>query len=384
MRPMHGLLVLAIVAALWGAPSSASAAVNELSSPQVTPGSGSVTTVFAFRVRYDGGFPAASVRVNVASLSVPMLLESGTLDAGWWSGSALLPAGAWSTTFTATATHGPAATIPGPAVIVAGPIAPSPTASSVVTPGSGPTPRSAPADSADGPAAPPAAPAPSPAETVATGSVVASPGPSAPDPDPAPGRSADPGGSTGSAGGSGGSAGSGGSDAPAQGGSEVAPAPGAGATQGNQAPAGQGGPAPSGPGSPAPGGVPDIVHPSADAGADGGDRARTDEVVSDVLLVGLAGVASVAVVGTLLLLAGRRRAPQRAPAVVEPAGAAPTVADDTPVRRMARTGRDRASGDPILAALGVDDEMAARRAIRRSLREGAGEGQPPSRRPRQR
>jgi len=69
MRPMHGLLVLAIVAALWGAPSSASAAVNELSSPQVTPGSGSVTTVFAFRVRYDGGFPAASVRESLERLA---------------------------------------------------------------------------------------------------------------------------------------------------------------------------------------------------------------------------------------------------------------------------------------------------------------------------
>src|SRR5699024_4257574 len=84
MRLRRGLFVLAIVAALWGAPSSVSAAVNDLSSPQVSPTSGSVTTVFTFRVRYDGGFPAASVTVTVAGLTIPMILESGSLTAGTW------------------------------------------------------------------------------------------------------------------------------------------------------------------------------------------------------------------------------------------------------------------------------------------------------------
>ena len=56
MRLSRALVIVAIVAALWGAPSSVSAAANQLSSPQASPGSGSVTTVFTFRVRYDGAF----------------------------------------------------------------------------------------------------------------------------------------------------------------------------------------------------------------------------------------------------------------------------------------------------------------------------------------
>jgi hypothetical protein len=66
-------------------------------------------------------------------------------------------------------------------------------------------------------------------------------------------------------------------------------------------------------------------------------------------------------VGTLLLVAGRRREP-------EPATAAPTapVGAGTERARIARRVTTNPADDPIVAALGVDDEMAARRAIRRA------------------
>jgi hypothetical protein len=92
-------------------------------------------------------------------------------------------------------------------------------------------------------------------------------------------------------------------------------------------------------------------------------RAPTDEMVSDLLLFGLAGVESVANIGTLLLIAGGRREPRRATAV-----APPSATDDALMRRVARSGRAQPADDPIVAALGVDDEMAARRAVRRAGR----------------
>jgi hypothetical protein len=92
-------------------------------------------------------------------------------------------------------------------------------------------------------------------------------------------------------------------------------------------------------------------------------RAQTDEIVSDLLLFGLAGVASVAIIGTLLLIGGGRREPRRATAV-----APPSATDDALMRRVARSGRAQPAHDPIVAALGVDDEMAARRAVRRAGR----------------
>jgi len=83
--------------------------------------------------------------------------------------------------------------------------------------------------------------------------------------------------------------------------------------------------------------------------------------VPDLLLIGLAGVASVGIIGTLLVAARRRRAPERVPAMP-----APPFADDEILRRLARSDRGQPFHDPIVAALGVDEEMAARRAIRRA------------------
>lgn len=100
---------------------------------------------------------------------------------------------------------------------------------------------------------------------------------------------------------------------------------------------------------------------------EGSDRAGTEEMVSDLILIGVAGVASVAIIGTLLLVAGRRREPGRAVQRAEP-----SAEDDAIMRRVARSGRVRPAADPIVAALGIDEEMAARRAIRhaRQRRDG--------------
>jgi len=372
MRMSRGLLILAIFAALWGAPSSVSAAVNELSSPEVSPGSGSVTTVFTFRVRYEGGSPAASVDVTVAHLTVPMVLESGSLTAGWWRGVAALPVGAWSTSFRASAVLGPSATVSGPAVTVADTTTLPPATAGPTSPTTKATPESAPVGPIS-PTAPPAAPAPSPQETADAAAAGATPVPAAPDAEAAP-ADPDPDAAP---------AGAGESEVPTGHGSAAMPEPGQTADDDGDAPAVDGAPAAPAASAPVPTGGMARIRPAA-ASTSGDERAATDELVSDVLLFGLAGVASVAVVGTLLLVAGRRREPERAPAIATPRNAAPSVAKSAALRRIAREDRGRAADDPIIAALGVDDEMAARRAIRRSLRETPDANRHPTRRPRER
>lgn len=349
MRLTRGLVVLAIIAALSGAPSSASAAVNELSSSQVSPGSGSVTTLFTFRVRYDGGFPAATVSVTVAGLTVPMVLESGSLTAGWWTGASVLPVGAWSTSFLATATRGPAATVVGPVVTVAGSATPPPVWAGPTSPSSGATPASAPVGD-------PVEATTPPEEAAATTEAIAGPEPEAPGPNSAPLHGSD------------------GADAPSDDGTVAKPGPGGSGDDGAAAPAGNGAPAasPFTLASPAHGAT--RIRSAADTESRD-ERATSDGLVANVLLLGLVGVASVAIIGTLLLIASRRREPKRATLTT-----APSVADDALRRRMARSGGARPADDPIVAALGVDDEMAARRAIRRARRE-IGDDERPGRRP---
>lgn len=341
MRLMRAVVIVAIVAALSGAPPSVSAAANQLDSPQVTPGSGSVTTVFTLRVRYDGAFAATSVSVSVASLSLPMVLESGTLTAGWWTVATLLPVGAWSTTFSSTAARGPSATVAGPVVVVAAPATAPPTIITSPTPPDpgGPTPDAAPVpDSGDGTAAS-AAPDTAPDEA-----------PDASAPTSAPGAAPATPNST--------AAGDGTTGAPS-GGTGTAPDAGGGGGGDADEPA-EGAPAASAADTPGPGGAEAPVRPDSDPPSDG-KTASSNDLVSTVILVGLAGVASVAILGTMLLLAGRRRDPEQAAA--SPAGPATPTAPPTPTPR--RTPR-RPADDPIVAALGVDDEMAARRAIRRA------------------
>jgi hypothetical protein len=113
-----------------------------------------------------------------------------------------------------------------------------------------------------------------------------------------------------------------------------------------------------------------LIRPVADT-EPRDDRTTADESVSHLLLVGLAGVASIAIIGTLLLVAARRREPARATSA--------SIPDATVTRRVGRSSRSHAAEDPIVAALGVDDEMAARRAIRRARRQAEDGG--PSARP---
>jgi hypothetical protein len=82
-----------------------------------------------------------------------------------------------------------------------------------------------------------------------------------------------------------------------------------------------------------------------------------------LVVVGLAGVAAVSLVGSLVLRALRRRRSQPTGTIGEARAAASEELLDG---RADRRRRARLSDDPILAALGVDDEMAARRARRRA------------------
>lgn len=345
MRLARVLVIVAVVAALSGAPSFVSAAANELDSPQVTPGSGSVATVFTFRVRYDGAFPATSVSVSVAGLTLPMALESGALTAGWWTTASLLPVGAWPTIFSAAAARGPSARVDGPVVVVAAPATVPPTATSVPTPPGqgGATPDSAPVGGSGSgttaSAAPDVAPAPSEAA-------------SAPGSDPATASSAAAGGGT---------------DAATGDGAGTGPDAGGSGGDGDEG-ADEGAPAASGAGAPTPTGDAAPLRAGNDPSPDG-EAASADDLVSTVILIGLAGVALVAMLGTFLLAGGRRREPEEV-ATNPTAPVAATTAIPPSARRTPRS----PANDPIIAALGVDDEMAARRAIRRARISGVADG----------
>jgi hypothetical protein len=357
-------VVLAVVAALLWAPSSASAAGNSLVSPSVSPTSGTITTVFALRVRYDGKFPASAVSVSVAGIALPMTRVSGTAEEGTWSVSTLLPAGTWTTTFTASASKGNAASIVGPSISVAKPVAdptPAPTTA-------GPTPRTR-GPEADDPGLPaqpgePPEPGTAPAETQRDSEPPAAPGPAASE-----AAKRDPGG------------GGGGTGAPA-GPATPGSSPGGTGDDGGD------------PAEPAPAASPRMDRPdgSADPAAMPLSDERTDEkppatfvedgLLNAVLLIGLSGVAAVAIIGTALLLLGRRRSTraEEAPLPVPDLGDTEALLE----RRTLRQAKVRLSDDPITSAMGVDEQVAARRQRRRAEQSGSGPGERPTqpRRPR--
>src|SRR5688572_12136789 len=117
---LRGPLVLAILAALLGAPSIASGAGNTLSSPGVSPDSGTIDTVFTLTVSYEARFPATAVTGAVGGKLLTMSLVAGTPESGTWSASGTLPAGTWAPLFTATDYGGRIATIVGSVVSVLG------------------------------------------------------------------------------------------------------------------------------------------------------------------------------------------------------------------------------------------------------------------------
>jgi hypothetical protein len=94
-----------------------------------------------------------------------------------------------------------------------------------------------------------------------------------------------------------------------------------------------------------------------------GNGSSANDFLMTLLLIGLAGVAAVALIGTGILLARRERAKPPPPSAMAEAAAALQ-------RRTVRRSKVRLPDDPIVAALGIDDERRHRpRRRARTLRE---------------
>jgi hypothetical protein len=345
--------VLAAVAALLWAPSLASAAGNSLVSPSVSPSSGTITTVFTVRVDYDGKFPASTVSVSVGALELPMARVGGTATEGTWSVRTLLPAGTWTPAFSSTSQRGNAAVIAGPSVTVTGAVAPTP-APTV----SGPSPDNREVDAGD--PVLPAQPAGSQEPAVAPAERNSETAPPA-ESDPAASTTADP--STG------GGHGGGGTSVP------VGPSAPAGSTfddDGGTDPAVASPPdAPRAEASGEPRAAPTS---SSIAGGQPPGIHVEDGLLKAVLLIGLSGVAAVALIGTALLIVGRRRAANEG----SPPAAGELADTETLLeRRTLRRAKVRLMDDPITTALGVDDQVAARRQRRLARETAAGPAERP-------
>lgn len=345
------MLVLAIIAALFGAPTNVSAAGNELSAAQAGPGSGTTATTFTFKVTYDGRFPATSVTTSVAGRTLAMSRVSGSPSSGTWSASTTLPAGTWPVTFSAVPERGNSPSLVGPTVMVTAAVTPPPSAPPK------PPPKATPAPTPDAP------PGDNTGTTVTTPQPA--PGDSAPG-DSAPGDSAPD------------------DSAPGDGGivpprdDDATPAPGASDATGN--PPDGGGAEPVGDGAPAATGQ---IAPSSEAApavgrttsaTDDDATTATDGLLNMVLLVGLSGVAAVALIGVAVMLAGRRRdhddetaVPAAASFAARATRSSPEASPDAVMeRRMLRQSRVRMTDDPIVAALGIGNDDDDRRRARRT------------------
>ena len=332
---MRGAIVaFLLVAALSGAPSRASAGSNGLADPTVTPATGSTLTIFTFTVRYDGTFPATTVTAAVAGLDLAMALVDGSMSAGTWMATSTLPAGAWATTFIAYAEQGNVATVTGPALTVTAADAVTPVPATPGTPAPSGSERHIEAsrepvtatEPAKAPVSAPAEPAPS---TRVEPSVAA---PSAPD-----------------------------ATLPAATAIPVTPATGPPSVGGLAVPAGSaasiGPSAVAAKSGTASGQTTNMIRPSADETDDitrAGDP--IEEETSIIVLIGLLGVGAVALFGTAMLIARRRRAGDDAKPIAATAAAALQ-------RRSVRRARQRMGEDPIMAAMGIgaQDQRKARR-----------------------
>ncbi len=337
----RGLLVVAVIAALLGAPQVASAAANVLGSPSVTPTTGTTETVFVLRVGYDGQFPATGVTAVVGTRTLAMSLVAGSASSGTWSAATTLPAGTWPVRYTAVVLQGNAPSLSGLTVTVYAaatpPPAPVPTsASSPRTEAGQEAPTSGGGDSAPAPplAQAPAASAPAPSPNAA-------PPPPEASEDGAP-----------SAGGA----------APEQ--PIGAPAPSAGlapaggdGVQPELEPAGETAGTPSVvPGAdgaaatagPPRDGVMAGTHAPGPADATAGPMSVDDDLLGSDPLLALAGVAAMALVCCAVLVVGWRRRRAAAP---DAAIASEPAMISGRARRLARAAR--LDDDPILASLGV-------------------------------
>lgn len=363
----RALLVLAAIAALLGAPSIASGAPKGLASPSVTPGSGTTATIFTLTVRYEGQVAATGVTVAVGGRVMTMTRVGGTAKAGTWAASGTLPPGTWAPVFAATAERGTVATVTGSVVSVLAPVVPPPTPDPTVA-GSPKSPRETTADGTpidaqepEAGAEPPVA-APTVEDTPEEGAaenapaaVPASPAPdgganTTPEAPPGGGTSATPGSGSGSAAGS------------------VAPNRGGGGHDNDDEPS-------TGPAAPSNGSsVPDEPGPGRDGRSARGHALLADDGdgLGTVVLLGLAGVAGVAILGTGWLMAWRRRGGNS-----EAAGTRAAATEAVLARRTLRRARVRLEEDPIVAAMGIDDQPA-RRARRSAGQVSRGPGERPT------
>jgi hypothetical protein len=345
----RGLLVLAVIAALLWAPQVASAAANVLESPSATPTTGTTETVFVLRVRYEGQFPATGVTAAVGTRSLAMSLVAGSASSGTWSAAATLPAGTWPVLYSALVVQGNAPSLSGLTLTVhsaaAPPSTPAPTSiSNPRTEAGGEAPTSGGGGST---------PAPAPVQAPATSAPAPSPNAAPPPPaasenrDPAPAGEATPEepieASAPSA-----------APAPA-GGDGVQPPPtpaGEAAGTPSRAPAADG---PAGTDEPASDGVMAGTHAPRPGEEAAGPVSANDGLFGfGVLLIALSGMAAVALVGSAILVVGRRRRPAAAPAATEP------VMISRRASRLARAAR--LDDDPILASLGIGRTRSTRPA----------------------
>jgi hypothetical protein len=313
MTARRAVMVLAMLAALVLAPSSVFAASNELVGALVTPPAGTTATLFVFSVVYESsaGNAANGVTASAAGKTISLSLTSGSPQAGTWTGSATLSAGSWMVSFQASATKGPqpSATF-GPVSVAA-----------VSTPSSSPTGVVPSADTPDpGDVSSTAQPKPQAStEPRSSGPATQASGTARPSaaPDPATTDPAVPGG------------------------------PGHGGTSHRRSGDPHASSSPAG-----------AVAPSQPVPGDSRDSDKDvdQQVAGVVLLFGIAGVAAIALLGAAWILLATRR--DRVEASV---GVAPTVdpaitAIPTLEQRALRRARLRPSDDPILAALGLNDQ----------------------------
>jgi hypothetical protein len=312
------LLVLGVLTALLTAPSFASAAPpNQLLDGSVAPPAGTPSTPFVISVRYrsSSGTPATAVTATVAGRSIPLALSSGSAADGVWSAVTVLPAGSWMVRFSAKAGKGPQPSAS------AGPVA----VDAPATPSHEPSPDGTQPDGPGEPYESPATPAPRPASSSVQSS---RPAPVERSAAPAPSNAA-----------------------PTQSSSTSRATP-TGPSRRN------GDPRPSVGGTAATT-TPAIADPVASApGTTDGTAPATDGgLVGLILLMGLVGVAAVAILGAAWIALASRRdtmASDMAASASDQAIAAIPTIDARAVRRA----RLRPSDDPILAALGLPDDRA--------------------------
>lgn len=354
---LRSLTVMAMLAALVGAPPSASAATNILHAPAATPTAGTVGTSFRLHVEYRGTFRATSVKAELVAVSVPMTLVAGSPRDGAWEASVTLPPGTWPLTFGATAERGNNPSLDGPVITVShstavptGPfLAPATTES-----GDSRTPdrEFEDVDGADDTRTPGAEGAAG--QTTApgdgqSGSQAGTVAPSGQDSDTPAARSSPTGGT--------------GRGAHDDGEAARAGDGESGANAGDASP--EASPA-SGPTGAAASGVaqPQIAPSELDAGDGGEPRAMTDEIISTAARLTGAWAAALLVVVALVIgfLVRRRR---RTPAEAEATSVAASA--DAILRRRAlrRARRPMADDDPIIASLGLDQNERPSRTARR-------------------